>query len=85
MPPGRSRLYGQSGSRSSSMPFGLGRASNTIRRVKNLQEVSESPLRSYRDAVVHPEFCCDEIVAGRGVFDVNRASLAVAVNPSLSM
>ena len=78
-------------SRSSSMPFGLCRAGNTIPRVSTLQEVSEILLRPYGDAVIHPEFCCDGIVAGRGVFYVNhcifgccRKSLTLHANIQLS-
>jgi len=72
-------------SRSSSMPIWPSRAGNTILRINTLQEVSELLPRPYRDAVVHPESCCGEIVAGPGVFDVNRWILAVVVNHSLSM
>jgi len=59
-------------SRSSSMLFGLSRAGNTILRVNTIQEVGELLPRPYRDAVIHPESCCGEILAGPGVFDVSR-------------
>ena len=53
-------------------PSDLSRASNAIIRVNTLREVSELLPRPYRDAVVHPETCCGEIVARPGVFDANR-------------